>query len=144
MCVLCCVCCVFECVVCLSVCMSVSVCVLCCVCCVCVWCCVHSFFLLFMSLYYFCCRVITIVPTFFINNPVSQSCAVAKIEPLDNQTWQTNGLPQQTLPKFGFRTCPTALWPMEQSSILSAKFDCPVVCQNFSLLATGHDCNTGL
>ena len=28
---------------------------------------------------------------------------------------------------------------MEQASILSAKFDCPVVHQNFSLLATVHD-----
>ena len=34
---------------------------------------------------------------------------------------------QQKLPKFGFRSHTTALWPMEQSSILSAKFDCPVV-----------------
>ena len=46
--------------------------------------------------------------------------------PLDNQTWHTNGSPQQKLPKSGFRTRLTALWPMEQSSILSAKFDCPV------------------
>ena len=28
--------------------------------------------------------------------------------------------------------------------ILSAKFDCPVARQNFSLLATAHDCETGL
>ena len=33
--------------------------------------------------------------------------------PLDNQTWQTNIWPQQKLPKFGFRTHTTALWPME-------------------------------
>ena len=46
--------------------------------------------------------------------------------PLDNQTWHTNGSPQQKLPKSGFRTRLTALWPMEQSSILSAKFHCPV------------------
>ena len=25
-----------------------------------------------------------------------------------------------------------------------AKYDCPVACQNFSLLATAHDCKTGL
>ena len=48
----------------------------------------------------------------------------------------TNGWLQQKLPKFGFRTHTTALWPMEQSSILSAKFDCPVARQNFSLVAT--------
>ena len=33
---------------------------------------------------------------------------------------------------------------MEQSSILSAKFDCPVARQNLSLLATAHDCETDL
>ena len=33
---------------------------------------------------------------------------------------------------------------MEQSSILSAKFDCPVARQTFSLLATVHDCETGI
>ena len=33
---------------------------------------------------------------------------------------------QQKLPEFGFRTHTTALWPMEQSPILSAKFDRPV------------------
>ena len=35
------------------------------------------------------------------------------------------------------------IWPMEQSSILSAKFDCPVACLNCSLLASAHDCETG-
>ena len=29
---------------------------------------------------------------------------------------------------------------MKQSSILSAKFDCPVARQKFSLLTTAHDC----
>ena len=33
---------------------------------------------------------------------------------------------------------------MEQSSIPSAKFDCPVARQNLSLLATAHDHETGL
>ena len=33
---------------------------------------------------------------------------------------------------------------MEQSSILSAKFDCPMFRQSISLLATAHDCKTGL
>ena len=47
---------------------------------------------------------------------------------LGNQTWHTNGWLQRKLPKF---------------SILSAKFDCPVAHQKFSLLATGHDCETG-
>ena len=30
------------------------------------------------------------------------------------------------------------------ASRLSAKFDCPVVHQNFPLLAAAHDCGTGL
>ena len=63
--------------------------------------------------------------------------------PLDNQTWQTNDWLQQKLPKFGFRTHTTACWPVEQSSILSTEFDCPVVHQNFSLLSTVRDCETG-
>ena len=33
---------------------------------------------------------------------------------------------------------------MEQSSILSAKFDCPVAHQNLSCLTTAHDCETFL
>ena len=80
--------------------------------------------------------------------PVAQSCAVA-VEvknsggPLDNQTWHTRSWPQQKLPKFNFRTHTTALWPVEQSSILSAKFDCPVARQNISLLTAAHDCETG-
>ena len=41
---------------------------------------------------------------------------------------------------FGFRTHTTALGPMEQTFILSAKFDCPVARKNVSLLATAHDC----
>ena len=48
------------------------------------------------------------------------------------------------LAKFGFRTHTTALWAMEQSFILSAKFDCPVARQNLSLFATAHDCETDL
>ena len=79
------------------------------------------------------------------HKPVSQSCAVAKSNrnsggPMDNQTWHKNDWPPQKLPKFGFRTRTTALWPMEQSSILSAKFDCPVARQNLPLLAIAHDC----
>ena len=47
--------------------------------------------------------------------------------PLDgNQTWQTDGWPQQKLPKFGFHTHTIAFWPIEQSSILFAKFEFPV------------------
>ena len=40
-----------------------------------------------------------------------------------------------------FRTHTTALC---QWSILSAKSDCPVARQNFSLLVTAHDCGAGL
>ena len=58
--------------------------------------------------------------------------------PQHNHTWRMNGWLQQKLPMFGFRTHTTALWPMEQSSILSAKFDCPETHQNCSLLATAH------
>ena len=80
--------------------------------------------------------------------PDSPSCAVAKSEnsgrPLDNETWHIDGWPQQklNLPKFGFRTRATGLWPME-SFIQSAKFDCPVARQNIWLLATAHDGESG-
>ena len=53
--------------------------------------------------------------------------------PLDNQTWHTDSWPQQKLPKFSFHSHTTSLWTMEQSSILSAKFDSPVAYQNFPL-----------
>ena len=43
------------------------------------------------------------------------------------------------LPKFGFRTHKTALWPMEQPSILSGKFDYQVTRLKLSLSATAHD-----
>ena len=49
-------------------------------------------------------------------------------------TWHINGWTQQRLRKFGFHFHTTALWPVEQGSILSAKFDCPVACQYVSLL----------
>ena len=58
--------------------------------------------------------------------------------------WHTNGWPLQKFSKFGFCTQTTALWPIEQSSILSAKFDCPVAHQNLSLLVTAHGCETDL
>ena len=44
------------------------------------------------------------------------------------------------LPKFDFRTHKTALWPMEQPSILSGKFDYPVIRLKLSLSATAHNC----
>ena len=45
--------------------------------------------------------------------------------------------------KVWFHTHTAAMWPMEQSSILSAKFDYPEARQSISLLATAHDCETG-
>ena len=47
----------------------------------------------------------------------------------------------QKLPMFAFRTHTTTLSPVEQSSMLSAKFEAR---QNCSLFATAHDCETGL
>ena len=58
------------------------------------------------------------------------------------QTRHTNSWPQQKLPTIGFCTHTTALWLVEQGSILCTKFDCPVICQNFSLLIAAHDCET--
>ena len=57
------------------------------------------------------------------------------------QVWLSSGLPVFVI----FSYC-AWLWNclMEQSSILSAKFDCPVAHQYLSLLATAHDCETGL
>ena len=53
--------------------------------------------------------------------------------PLDNQTWYTNHRMPKKLQKL-FHIHTTALWSVEQASILSAKFDCPVAHQDFSLL----------
>ena len=81
--------------------------------------------------------------------PVLQSCTVAKSEHFWRATGQSNLAykrlaAKQKLPKFDFCTHTSALWPVEQSSILSAKFDCAVDCQKFSLLATAHDCEASL
>ena len=74
----------------------------------------------------------------------TKSCAVAKSENFwratGQSTWHTKRLHgyNKNLPKFGFRTHTTALWPVEQSSILSARFDCPVAHQEFPRLAIAH------
>ena len=57
------------------------------------------------------------------NKPVSKREKILQASHWTN-TSHTNSWPQQKLPKFGFGTHTTALWPIEQSSILSAKFDC--------------------
>ena len=79
--------------------------------------------------------------------PVSRSCAVAKSEIsdwlLDNQTWQTEW---KTAPLSTAQLCEYENQTLEAfvaASRLSAKFDCPVARQKFSLLATAHDCETG-
>ena len=79
---------------------------------------------------------------------VSQSCAVAKSEkydgPLYNQTWQTEwktaSLATEQLCEYENQT----LEAFVAASRLFAKFDCPVVFLNCSLLATAHDRETAL
>ena len=57
------------------------------------------------------------------------------------QVWLFSGPPEF----FTFSYCAWLWnWLVEQSSILSAKFDCPAAHQNCSRLATAHDCETGL
>ena len=81
-----------------------------------------------------CINVMVVKPIIVVSfclvayKPVSQSCAENWniMAPLDNHTWFINSWPQQKLPKFGFGSQTTALWPMYQSCILYAKFDCPV------------------
>ena len=63
--------------------------------------------------------------------------------PLDNQTWQTEW---KTVPLAKVQSCEYKNQTLEAFVVvsrLSAKFDCPVACKNFSLLATAHDCETG-
>ena len=64
--------------------------------------------------------------------------------PLDNHTWQTEW---KTAPLAKVQLCEFVNQTLEAfvaASRLSAKFDCPVAHQNFSLLATAHDHETGL
>ena len=69
--------------------------------------------------------------------PASQSSTVVKSE----KFWQATGhinlayawLTATKTSNVFFCTHISAVWPMEQSSILSAKFDCPVAHQNCSL-----------
>ena len=64
--------------------------------------------------------------------------------PLDNRTWQTEW---KTAPLAKVQLCEYENQTLEDfvvASRLYVKFDCPVACQNLSLLATAHDCKTGL
>ena len=87
------------------------------------------------------------------NKPVSQSCAVAKSEKFWRATGQSNLAYKRLATAKSFQSLVFVLTQllMKQSSILSvtlcilfAKFGCPVAFQNFSLLATAHDCETGV
>ena len=79
---------------------------------------------------------------------IRRACAVRSLRKLWVRDWPQHN-PQSFLTykrlaaTKASRTHTTALSPKEQSSILSAKFDCPVACQNCSLFATTHDCETG-
>ena len=80
--------------------------------------------------------------------PISQSCTGTKSEKFWWATGQSNlaykRLAATKPSRVWFSYSTQLLWPMEQSSILSAKFACPVARQNISLLATAHDCETDL
>ena len=63
---------------------------------------------------------------------------------LDNQTWQTEW---KTAPMAKVQLCEYENQTLEAfvvASRLYVKYDCAVAGQNFSLLATGHDCETGV
>ena len=62
---------------------------------------------------------------------------------LDNPTWQTEW---KTAPLIKVQLCEYENQTLEAfvaASRLSAKFDCPVTRQKFSLLATAYDCEIG-
>ena len=64
--------------------------------------------------------------------------------PLGNQTWQTEW---KTVPLAAVQLCEYENQTLEAflaASRLYSKFDCPVARQNLLLLATAHDCETGL
>ena len=63
---------------------------------------------------------------------------------LNNQTWQTEW---KTAPLAKVQLCEYENQTLEAfvaASSSYAKFDCPVARQNFSLVATAHDRETGL
>ena len=63
---------------------------------------------------------------------------------LDNQTWQTEW---KTAPLAKVQLCEYENQTLEAfvaASCSYVKFDCAVARQNVSLLATAHDCETGL
>ena len=64
--------------------------------------------------------------------------------PLDNQTWHTEW---KTAPLATEQLCENENQTLEAfvvASRFSAKSDCPVVRQNILMLATAHDCESGL
>ena len=81
--------------------------------------------------------------------PNKQSCNYAQKlkgnhsgKPLNNQTWQTEW---KTAPLATEHLCEDEDHTSEVFVVarhLYAKFDWPVAHQNFSALATGHDCET--
>ena len=85
----------------------------------------------------------------FLYKPVSQSCPVAKRGNFWPVTGQLNLAHKQLAVMKASKSLVSVLTQLHfgqwsKSSILSAKFDCPVARQNFVLLATAHDCETGL
>ena len=63
---------------------------------------------------------------------------------LDNQTWRTEW---KTAPSAKAQLCENENQTLEAFVAASSsyvKYDCAMACQNFSLLATVHDCETGL
>ena len=84
-----------------------------------------------------------------VSKPVSQPCAVANskssggtldIIKLGRQNGRLAPLAIGQLCEYGNQT----LEAFVLASCLCAKFNCPVNGQKFSLLATGHNCETGL
>ena len=81
------------------------------------------------------------------NKPVSQSCTVAKSGNFWLAHWTFKLGRQNRLlhwPKCSCMSVKIKRWKLFTTSCLYAKFNCPVACQNCSLLATAHDCDTGL
>ena len=83
-------------------------------------------------------------PTSQFHNHAQKRKVKYSDRPLDNQTWQTEW---KTAPLATEQLCEyenQTLEAFDVASRLYAKFDCPVACQNCSLLVIVQDCETSL
>ena len=98
----------------------------------------------FCSAQHWCTEIIILCEWWLcldVYRAVLQSCAVDQSQEFWWATGQSNLAGRMEDTACSCMSLKTKLWKL---LLWPAKFDCPMTCQKFSLLATAHDCETGL